>query len=210
MKKNWLLMTLYLFTTSLVLAQQLASTATKSSLTDAERRYAIDLFQKTKTDLLQTVSGLSAAQLTYKPASDRWSIADCLEHIAVAEIGIFQVEQGAMQAPSDATRRAEIKVTDQQVVSRLTNRGGKVQSPEILKPTGRFPTAAAALQVFSQQRDKIIDYLKTTPDDLRTHYWQHPATGVIDAYQTLLLLAAHTERHRMQIDEVKAGQGFPQ
>ncbi|MBC8155024.1 MAG: DinB family protein [Bacteroidetes bacterium] len=180
------------------------------SLTDAERGYAVDLLQKTRADLLKSVQGLSDAQLRYKSDSTRWSVAECVEHIALAETGIFQIEQGAMNAPADPAKRAEIRVTDEQVVKILTNRSGKATSPEVIRPTGRFPTVQAALQMFGQQRDRTIDYIKTTPDDLRTHYWKHPATGTVDAYQTILLLAAHGERHRLQIDELKASKGFPE
>ncbi len=179
------------------------------TLSPEERAAAVALLTQTRADIMQSVRGLSAAQLAYRTAPERWSIAECLEHIALAEAGIFQMQQGAMQAPADPARRAEIKVTDAQVVQILTNRRGKAQSPEILKPTGRFPSSEAALQFFSAQRDKTLAYVRAVPDDLRVHYWQHPATGPIDAYQTLLLLAAHSERHRLQIEEVKASAGFP-
>lgn len=179
------------------------------TLTGAERKYAVDLLQKTRADLLTSVSGLSETQITYKVDPARWSVAECLEHIALAEMGIFMQQQGTMKAPADPAKRSEIKVTDQQIVQILTNRSGKVQSPEVIRPTGRFPSAQASLQAFSQQRDRIIDYVQTVQDDLRTHYWKHPATGTIDAYQTLVLIAAHMERHRLQIEEIKASAGFP-
>ncbi|WP_310394649.1 DinB family protein [Hymenobacter sp.] len=183
--------------------------APTGALSAEERAAAVALLTQTRADILQSVRGLSAAQLAYRTAPARWSIAECLEHIALAETGIFQMQQTAMQAPADPARRADIKVTDTQVVQRLTNRRGTAQSPEILKPTGRFPTSEAALEFFGAERDKTLAYVRTVSDDLRVHYWQHPATGPIDAYQTLLLLAAHSERHRLQIEEVKASPGFP-
>jgi len=180
-----------------------------TTITDAERQYAVGLLQQTKADLLKTVAGLSPAQVAWQADSTRWSISQCLEHIALAEMGIFQLQQGALKAPANPARRAEIRVTDQQVWQILTNRRGKAQSPEVIRPTGRFPSVEASLQTYSQQRDRTIAYLQTTSDDLHTHFWQHPATGTIDAYQTLLLLAAHNERHRLQIQEVKDAPGFP-
>lgn len=181
----------------------------QSSLTEGERTAAISLLQRTRADLLTSVAGLTPAQLTWKADSSRWSIAQCVEHITLAEIGIFMQQQGAMQAPADPARRAEVKLTDEQVVQYLTNRKGKAEAPAIIRPTGRFPTVEAALQAFGQQRDKTIAYVQTTPDDLRTHYWKH-FIGLVDAYQTILLLAAHSERHRLQIEEVKATLAFPQ
>jgi hypothetical protein len=37
----------------------------------------------------------------------------------------------------------------------------------------------------------------------------NPAVQEADAYQWLLFLSAHTERHTKQIEEVKATAGFP-
>ncbi len=177
-------------------------------LSATERQYAVDLLEKTKADFLASVTGLSATQLNWKADSSRWSIGQCIEHITLAEIGIFRIQQGSMTALADAAKRAEVKLTDAQVVQFLTNRTGKAQAPDVIKPTGRFPSPDAALQAYGQQRDKIITYIKTTPDDLRLHYWKH-FIGTVDAYQTILLLAAHNERHRLQIEEVKASAGFP-
>lgn len=199
MKSILLLLTLALLT---------ASAQAQMSLTDAERTAAVDLLQRTKTDLLKSIAGLTETQLAWKADSAHWSVNQCIEHIALAEMGIFQQQQGAMKAPADPARRVEVKLTDKQVVQFLTNRTRKAESPSVIKPTGRFSNSMAALQVFGQQRDKTIAYVQTTPDDLRNHYWQH-FIGTVDAYQTILLLAAHSERHRLQIDEVKASAGFP-
>jgi hypothetical protein len=37
----------------------------------------------------------------------------------------------------------------------------------------------------------------------------HPMLKTIDAYQVMLLLSAHCERHTAQIDEVKADPHYP-
>lgn len=199
MKKNWLITTLAILLALPTLAQP---------LTPTERTKAVDLFQKTKSAVLQSVNGLSPVQLAFKANPTRWSVADCLEHIALSEVDIFKWQQGAVQGPADASRRSEVKLTDEEVVRLMTNRSGKANAPEVLKPLGKFSTTEAALQTFVQQRDKTIEYLKTTPEELRTHYWKHPM-GLLDTYQALLLLAAHSERHRQQIEEVKTSLGFP-
>lgn len=180
--------------------------AQPTTITDAERQYAVGLLEQPNADLLKTVAGLPPTQLAYKTDSTRWAITQCIEPITLAEMGIFPLQQGAVKAPANPAKRAEIRVTDQQVVKILTNRSGKAQSPAIIRPTGRFPAVEAALQTHGQPRERAIAYLQTTTDDLRTHFWQHPATGTIDAYQTLLL-ASHHERHRLQ--EVKDANGFP-
>ena len=38
---------------------------------------------------------------------------------------------------------------------------------------------------------------------------EHPLFKTMDAYQAMLMLSAHSERHTAQINEVKAAAGYP-
>jgi hypothetical protein len=51
-------------------------------------------------------------------------------------------------------------------------------------------------------------YAKTTDADLRTHIVQAPF-GTVDAYQILLVMAAHSARHTAQIREVESNPNYP-
>ena len=62
---------------------------------------------------------------------------------------------------------------------------------------------------FKESRDAHIEYVDKTQDDLRDHFSPHPAAGLLDAYQWILLMSAHTERHAAQINEVKGDPKFP-
>ena len=178
-------------------------------LTELERQYAVTQLEASRQKLLTTIEGLSEAQLNFKPAPDKWSIAEVIEHIGLAEKGIGQIVQQTLKAPADSAKRKEITVTDEQVRQRITNRSGKAQSPEIIKPTGRFKDIKLAIGFFTNARNKNIEFVQSTQEDLRDRFWQHPATGVIDLYQAILLISAHCERHTAQIEEVKAGSNFP-
>ena len=57
-------------------------------------------------------------------------------------------------------------------------------------------------------RGKTIAYLEATPD-LRAHVVDSPIGQPLDAYEWLLFIAAHSERHTKQILEVKADPNFP-
>ena len=54
---------------------------------------------QTRDSLLESVSGLSAAQWEFKPAPDRWSIAEVLEHIILIETAIVHNVRATMEAP---------------------------------------------------------------------------------------------------------------
>jgi hypothetical protein len=79
----------------------------------------------------------------------------------------------------------------------------------MLRPTGRFATETELIKAFEDNRSATMDYLRTTNDDLRDHFFDHPAFGTLDGYQWLLLISAHSARHTAQIEEVKADPNFP-
>lgn len=185
-------------------------TAVTGPITDTERAYAVELLNTTRASLHQTVAGLSPTQLTDKPDADRWSVAECVEHIVLVERGIFKAIQATLGGSAEPGRRAEIRVSDVGVIKAVRSRTSTITTPTPFVPTGRYGDTAATLQVFDQQRNAVIDFTKTGSDDLRTHYFSHFVLGTLDLYQAILLIASHGERHRKQIDEVKAGAYFPQ
>lgn len=181
----------------------------QSTLSEAERLKASQYLESTSNDLAASLKGLSDAQLSFKPDSNRWSIKQCLEHITLAEIGLSQLVRGSLKEPANAAKRQEIKVSDDDVISRLTNRKGKATSPEFLKPSGTFATVEQALSKFSESRMDMVEFVKNSNDDFRNHFGMHPVTGTIDTYQLILLMAAHGKRHTLQIEEIKLHPRFP-
>jgi uncharacterized damage-inducible protein DinB len=185
-----------------------APTTAAATLSAQDRQKATDYLDQTRKEFLASISGLSEAQWKFKPAPDRWSIAEVAEHIALSEETILGlVTERVLKAPPAPA--GEAKVTDEKVIQAVTDRSGKVQAPEMLKPVGKWASQAELAQSFEQRRTHTIDYVKTTQDDLRGHAGPHPALGTIDGYQWVLLLAAHSARHTAQIEEVKADPGYP-
>jgi len=196
---------LILFTVAIV---TMSFSDTTTPLTNAERKYATQLLQETKDDLLKKVKGLTSEQLNFKPDPNSWSVAECVEHIALSENNIFGFAQMSLKEPADASKRSEIKMTDDAVVKMITDRSTKVKTKEAFEPSGKFGSYEATLDEFKTKRDNNIDYVKTTSDDLRNHYNDFPF-GKVDAYQTILFMAGHTKRHTAQIDEVMKNPAFP-
>lgn len=189
----------------------LSSAAVKlapGTLTADERKFAVDYFEKTKARLLRDVKGLSEAQLNWKADSSRWSVFQCTEHIALAEAMLWQFVQGKNSGPATPEKRAEVKVTSDQLISMMTDRSHKFHAPAELVPTTQFADEQAALAAFVSRRDSTIEYIKSTQDDLKDHFMTAPF-GTSDCYLGLIFLAAHCARHTLQIEEVMATPGFP-
>jgi uncharacterized damage-inducible protein DinB len=187
-----------------------AQTAAPATLTPEERELALKSFQTTRDNFLKSIAGLSQAQWTFKPAPDRWSVAEVAEHITVSESGLFGlVQKQIMSSPATPDKRDQVKGKDEIVLERVPDRSHKAQAPEFLRPTGRWATEADLTKAFEDSRAATMEYIRTTNDDLRDHFFDHPILGTLDGYQWLLLISAHSARHTAQIEEVKADPNFP-
>jgi hypothetical protein len=185
----------------------LSSVAFAQQLTSADRDKGVAYLQQTEDGVATAVKGLSEAQLKFKPAPDRWSVAETLEHIALAEDFIFQnINEKVMKAPAGAATRDTAKA-DAAVLAMVPDRSHKAQAPGPLVPSGRW-TPADTLARFEKSRAHTIEFLQSTPD-LRQHVIDSPLGQPLDAYEWLLFIGAHSARHTKQIEEVKADPNFP-
>jgi hypothetical protein len=185
----------------------LGAAAFGQALAQAERERGVMYLQQTRDGVVAAAKGLSEAQMKFKPAADRWSVAETLEHIALVEDLVFQnVTDKVMKAPPGAADRDTAKI-DAVVLAMIPDRSRKAQAPPPVVPTGRW-TPAETLDHFLKSRAKTIEFLQSTPD-LREHVADSPLKQPLDAYEWLLFMGAHSERHTKQILEVKADPAFP-
>jgi hypothetical protein len=174
-----------------------------------ERSYATKLLKDTEKGVKDQVKGLTEAQLKFKPAADRWSIEECVKHIAKSEEMLWQMTDSIIKAAANPDKRSEIKVTDEQLVQSIEDRSTKRKTREPLMPENiPFKDTEEALESFKKNREKLIEYVKSTNDELRSHIATMPF-GMIDSYQLILFIAGHTNRHTQQIIEVKADPNYP-
>ena len=183
-------------------------TTTDNELTKKERDDAIKHCKETQTNLETELKGLSEKQLNWKSDDSVWSIAECVEHIALSEKNLFDWAMSTLKDPADPAKRSELKMDDEAVKKLITDRSFKVKTREGFIPSGQFGDAWKTFEVFKERRVNLINYIKDTKDDLRNHFAELPF-GLIDTYQLLLFLSAHTYRHTLQIIEVKSIPGFP-
>lgn len=176
-------------------------------LSQADRDRAIAELTASRQQFLDSVAGLSPAQWNFKPDEKTWSVAECAEHIAVSEDVIFGSVSKIVQGPATPDKKSA--VTDQFILTAVVNRTQKFQAPEVLRPTHRFATTQEMIDHFKQSREHTIAYVRDTQDDLRGHFFDHPVLKTMDAYQWILLLSAHSQRHTAQLNEVKANPNFP-
>ena len=184
-----------------------APAAGQDAVTKNDRAEAIRYLEVTREGFLKSLDGLSEAQWRFKAAPDKWSIAEVAEHIAISEgtiLGLITTQM--LQAPPPKPGEG---ISDQKLIAGVTDRSQKGQAPEMLRPVNKWATRDALVKDFNADRDKTIEWLKTTTENLRAHAAPHPAFGPLDVHQWILLVAGHSARHTAQIEEVKAAAGYP-
>ena len=177
-------------------------------ISKGDREFGMSALHASRKLFLDSVAGLSDAQLNFKPAPEKWSIAEVAEHVALSESFIYQAADAAMKSPAQA-KLADPGKMDEKILSAVPNRTAKATAPEPLRPQNKFKSAAEAVAAFKSARDEHIKYLAETQDALREHFYKNPVFGDLDAFQWILFMSAHTERHVAQILEVKASPDFP-
>lgn len=157
---------------------------------------------------------LSDEQLRWKPAPDRWSIIECLQHLNLAERYYIRT----IQHKVDALAHAPLPPTDQPLMSDWVGkafrwavdptRKTRLPAPGIVRPL--TATDLRPADVMSQFLDlqttllRLIEpatYLDWNREKIKTLFGNWLTIRVGDA---LLMVQAHTERHLQQAMRVKA------
>jgi hypothetical protein len=180
----------------------LSAIAGGQDLSQPDRERGLNYLQETRDGVIEATGAVSEAQWKFKPGSDRWSIAEVVEHLALTEDYFLQNIRPELPKALAATPDRDEKQVDALIMTKNPDRSVKFQAPAPLVPTGRWTPTAALKRLLSNRR-LTIEFLGSSPD-LRRRMVMSPALGQpVDGYEWILTVAAHSARHTKQILEVK-------
>ena len=149
------------------------------------------------------VRGLSAKQLSFRPAPEAWSIFDVIEHLNLAEPHYEgAVRDALLQEPLGKPGEAQ----DAAILWYGIDRTQRNKTGEARASKGDLKNIGQGMAEFQKRREALIDFVRTTEKDLRM--WRLPKSSM-DAYQAVLMISAHGQRHILQIREIKSNPKFP-
>jgi hypothetical protein len=172
-------------------------------MTQGDRQRVVAHLEMTESWLVNEVENLSDAQMKFRPTPESWSITEVVEHLAIAEPQYWQRVKDSMKQPPTTEKQ---QATDAQILWYGIDRTNRNKTGEARVPTGKYATAVAALTDVRKLRTEILEYARTTQEDLRGHKLLE---GNMDVYQWLLMISSHSQRHILQIRENKAHAGYP-
>ena len=158
---------------------------------------------------LDELHAMSPDQWSARALPDGWSIFEITEHVATVEIGICTLlSEKLFERPCSPEQKLQVARKDALVVDVMKDRTVRRLAPDMVNPTGRWPTPAEALAAFDRTRRSAIELLLKETRDLRNYCAAHPSLKTLDGYQWVLFMISHADRHREQIREIKSGPGF--
>lgn len=172
--------------------------------------------EEIRRDAEDLVRGLSDAQFNWRPAPERWSISECLEHLnmvarlywpIIAEaINQSRVKGWLSQGPFKHGWFGKMLVRSAEPPPKM-----KFKAPRKFRPPADQPMAHVYPQFVSFQ-DRLLDLISDANGvDLGRPKVQLPATKLIKLTlgQGFGLMAAHERRHLWQARRVKDDPNFP-
>ncbi len=171
-----------------------------------DREHLLVHFEMTTQMVAEQVHGLSPVQLEYKASPDRWSIREVISHLAVAEPDYWRDLQKALKASPDMKQK-KASATDADILWYGVDRVQHTKTGGGHEKVDTYKDLNTALGKFQALRATMIEYVKTTNDDMREHSFG--TQEVIDCWQWMLEISTHAERHIQQIREIKNDPNFP-
>lgn len=166
-------------------------------------------------DARSTFGGLSTTQLNWKPSAERWSVAQCFDHLINTNKGYFpEIEQ--VLAGKKRTLLQKLPVLPG-LVARLLIKSLDPSSTRKIKAPKRFEPAqsnisGSVIDDFAAQQQRIVEKMKATEHlDLEKIVITSPVAAVVtyslmDAYR---IIVVHEQRHFQQAQRVIQETGFP-
>jgi hypothetical protein len=186
-----------------VVALMSAAAAAAVPLSPLERQHLVAHLEMTASWLADELESLTPAQANYRPQPEAWTIAENLEHLVVVAPIYWQDLQASLKQPRGGRRTA---MSDADVLWYGIDRTNRERAIPGERPGGQVRDLKAGLAAYRKHHDRLLQYIKTTEDELREHIVERQTC---DAYQWSLLISTHEQRHILQIREIKADPGFP-
>jgi DinB superfamily len=176
-------------------------TATHTDVSN-EKEHLLERLRTGRDRYLQIVSDVPEQLSRVRPGEGMWSVLECAEHVANAEVLMFEAlaKRRHRDAPPDFARDARIEAV-------LLDRTRKMPAPEAVRPHDRFATLAQSATNFEAMRAETLTFVERCKEDLRKRTALHPL-AVFDGCQLLRIMALHPLRQASQMEEIKASQPY--
>jgi hypothetical protein len=167
----------------------------------------LEYLTTTRSELSKAVDEIPTDRRAERPAPERWSAAEVMEHLNVIDGRIVKLVSGRIAAARADGLGPEVEsgsVLDTIDRTRIIDRSRPVTAPEAVLPQSGGDAALtwSALELSrAELRTAILAGDGLALSEI-TH--QHPTLGLINLYQWIVFVGAHEARHTAQVREIAA------
>ncbi len=180
--------------------------------TEQDKQFLLEGLTSTQFELMGAVEGLNEVQITFKPDSNQWSIAEVLEHLGTFEEILHWDIFCNQYTPEQPGFTDNVSGKDSIMLAYATDTI-KGKSPPIAIPLGRFTELKDLKEYFGYHRAEVIRLVENATADFRKHYIYRPSEwgdwAVRDLHQYIMVYITHTTRHTNQIKRILSDKNFP-
>ena len=162
-----------------------------------------------------TFGHLSPSQLNWKPSADRWSVAQCFDHLLTSHEGYLPIVDSVLAGKKRTLWESMPLIPG--LIGKLMIKSLDPANTRKMKAPQRFQPAqsdikASVINDFAEQQGKIVEKMKATEHlDLENIVITSPVTAVVtyslmDAYR---IIVVHAQRHIQQSKLVMDEIAFP-
>ncbi|HEU0175639.1 MAG TPA: DinB family protein [Blastocatellia bacterium] len=167
--------------------------------------------ERAQARFMAAVSDLTEAQANFRPDENQWTIAEIVEHISIVNDGFLRLTHKLLKEAESAPKppEADLNLGHTSLDENGRQHPEPFQAPDRVRPQGGalIVDSLAKMRASLAGLAEIQSRLEAV--DLSERVFSHPALGQINAYQWMVLLGEHEDRHRGQIERLKATAGFP-
>jgi hypothetical protein len=165
-------------------------------------------------ELATFFSKLTDAQLNWKPNEPSWSIAQCLDHVIVADQQYFTPLKKAMDEAKPAAEQKPFRASwTGRLYLRFAGPNGKIKfkAPKIFQPSNRTE-GKVVLNDFAEHQRQLLALMKRANGlDLAGIKMTSPVSRFIriSLGECFSIMMAHEQRHILQAKRIYEMADFP-
>ena len=174
--------------------------------TQSDRQKLIDNFKRTQAEINQETSKLSEKEWSFKESSDKWSIAEVVEHLNMWQLVTLENVRYAIylgENPSRAKACASDSVNTSFIYEENPHK-----SPDFTIPTGLIADVNN-LKIFNIKCNEIIEGIEKNDANFRNIIREGKTGQNRDLAQMYIIQYGHVDRHLRQIRRIKSSNNFP-
>ena len=166
-------------------------------------------------DARKLTADLNEEQLNWKPGPDRWSIAECLDHLTISSAAFRTyltdaIARGRAKWPVSLPPQYRPTWMGGWLIKQLLQPARKFPAPKIFRPA--VSRISNVLDRFLEQQASFLDFTSQTAGlDYNKVRLRSPVSALMrySLADALVITVVHEQRHLAQARRVREAAGFP-